>query len=229
MARLDKVISNKGFGSRKEVKKLIKNRFVSVNNEIITIDNFQVNFNDVINVEGTTFLYNEFVYIMLNKPSGVISATVDENHTTVLDIIDDKSKGLFPVGRLDMDTEGFCLISNDGKLAHQILSPKNMIPKTYFVVSQYPLSSEDIKLFDDGIILDNNEKCLPAKIIASNDNYELTIFEGKYHQVKRMFEAVNNKVLYLKRVKINQLILDPSLEIGMYKYLNNIDIDLLTK
>lgn len=229
MARLDKVISNKGFGSRKEVKKLIKNRFVSVNNEIITIDNFQVNFNDVINVEGTTFLYNEFVYIMLNKPSGVISATVDENHTTVLDIIDDKSKGLFPVGRLDMDTEGFCLISNDGKLAHQILSPKNMIPKTYFVVSQYPLSSEDIKLFEDGIILDNNEKCLPAKIIASNDNYELTIFEGKYHQVKRMFEAVNNKVLYLKRVKINQLILDPSLEIGMYKYLNNIDIDLLTK
>ena len=93
MARLDKVISKKGFGSRKEVKKLIKNRFVSVNNEIITIDNFQVNFNDVINVEGTTFLYNEFVYIMLNKPSGVISATVDENHTTVLDIIDDKSKG----------------------------------------------------------------------------------------------------------------------------------------
>ena len=229
MDRLDKVISNKGFGSRKEVKKLIKNGFVLVNGEIVYEDSFKVLDDDLISVDGIEFVNVEFVYIMLNKPSGVISATKDDLHQTVLDIIDDKTKGLFPIGRLDIDTEGFCLISNDGNLAHRILSPKKHIPKTYIVKSESLLSIDDIKKFEEGITIDKDEKCLPAIINLKEDYYELTIFEGKYHQIKRMFIACDNKVTYLKRVKMGSLTLDENLKTGMYKYLDLNDISLLTK
>ncbi len=229
MDRLDKVISNKGFGSRKEIKKIIKKGNVKVNGETIQEDSFKVNFDDVVEVNGSEFIYKEFVYIMLNKPNGVISATTDLNHETVIDIIDDKTKGLFPVGRLDIDTEGFCLISNDGVMAHKILSPRNHVSKTYQVYSESKLSNEDIKIIKEGIVIDNNEKCLPALIETYEDYYELTIFEGKYHQIKRMFETLNNKVLYLKRIKIGELKLDPNLDIGDYRYLSDKEVEMLSK
>jgi len=228
MDRLDKVLSNKGYGSRKEVKKVIRKGFVKVNSETILKETFKVDINDLIQVYDEEFVYQEFVYIMLNKPQDIICSTFDENHMTVLDIIDDKTKGLFPVGRLDIDTEGFCLISNDGQLAHKLLTPKNKVPKTYEVHSENKLSNEDILKIESGMIIDD-EKCLPAIIKEVNDYYELTIYEGKYHQIKRMFNKLNNKVVYLKRIKIGELNLDSTLELGEYRYLTEEEIILLTK
>ncbi|MCI6272951.1 MAG: pseudouridine synthase [Erysipelotrichaceae bacterium] len=227
MERIDKILANKGFGSRKEVKKIIKEKRVYVNEILVLKDDLKISENDLIQIDDIKFKYNEFVYIMLNKPNGVISSTFDTIHQTVLDLIDDKTKGLFPVGRLDIDTEGLCLISNDGILAHNLLSNKKHVEKVYEVHTLNELSLDDIKKIENGLKIDNDEICLPAKIINVNNYYELSICEGKYHQIKRMMLALNNEVTYLKRIKMGKLILDPKLSLGEYRYLSEEEIQSL--
>lgn len=162
---------------------------------------------------------------MLHKPQGVISATEDKYHKTVLDLVPIAKKDVFPVGRLDIDTEGLLLLTNDGQLAHQLLSPKKHVSKVYYVELQRALHLDDIKLIEQGITLDDGYRCLPAKIdgVTSNSCH-ITLYEGKYHQVKRMFIAVGNKVTYLKRLSMGNLMLDETLPLGQYKQLNDNEI-----
>ena len=167
---------------------------------------------------------------MLNKPKGVVSATVDNVHTTVIDLINDyKYLDLFPVGRLDIDTEGLLLITNDGVLSHNLLSPKKHVDKTYLLYTNEPLSENDMKQLEEGVYLDL-ERTLPATIEKVNRlEYLLTIHEGKFHQVKRMIESVGKKVTYLKRVSFGPLILDSDLPLGSYRMLTIDEIHKLTK
>lgn len=220
--RLDKLLSSGlGLGSRTDVKKMIKKGRVRVEG----IDSVRPETNidpskDLVYVDGEIKVYKEYVYLMLNKPGGVISATEDFRHKTVIDLVPDgyKHYDLFPVGRLDIDTEGFCLLTNDGTLAHDLLSPKRHVPKTYEAAINADISDSDIDAFRCGVVLDDGYKCKPSmlKIIDESDKTKvhITIYEGKFHQIKRMFEAVGKKVVYLKRIKINNLSLDDTLDLG---------------
>ena len=167
---------------------------------------------------------------MLNKPKGVVSATVDNVHTTVIDLINEyKYLDLFPVGRLDIDTEGLLLITNDGTLSHNLLSPKKHVDKTYLLNTNVSLSDSDMRKLEEGVCLDS-ELTLPAKIEKINDlEYLLTIHEGKFHQVKRMIDALGKKVTYLKRISFGPLILDENLALGSYRYLTDDEILKLSK
>ena len=229
--RLDKFLKDTGFGSRKEVKILIKQKRVSVNDTLVLNEGLSINEEkDVVKVDNQIVKYVKYVYIMLNKPQGVVSATIDNIHTTVIDLINDfKYLDLFPVGRLDIDTEGLLLITNDGALSHNLLSPKKHVDKTYFLKTNNSLTSDDMKRIEDGVYLDN-ELTLPAKIEkVSEYEYLLTIHEGKFHQVKRMIEAVGKSVTYLKRVSFGPLVLDNDLPLGKYRFLTEEEILKLTK
>lgn len=229
--RLDKFLKDTGFGSRKEVKILIKQKRVSVNDTLVLNEGLSINEDkDVIKVDNNVVKYVKFVYIMLNKPKGVVSATVDNVHTTVIDLINEfKYLELFPVGRLDIDTEGLLLITNDGVLSHNLLSPKKHVNKTYLLNTDMPLTSSDMKELEEGVYLDS-ELTLPAKIEKINDlEYLLTIHEGKFHQVKRMIEVVGKKVTYLKRVCFGPLVLDEDLKLGSYRFLTDDEILKLSK
>ena len=229
--RLDKFLKDTGFGSRKEVKILIKQKRVSVNDTLVSNEGLSINEEkDVVKVDNQIVKYVKYVYIMLNKPQGVVSATTDNIHTTVIDLINDfKYLDLFPVGRLDIDTEGLLLITNDGALSHNLLSPKKHVDKTYFLKTNNSLTSDDMKRIEDGVYLDN-ELTLPAKIEkVSEYEYLLTIHEGKFHQVKRMIEAVGKSVTYLKRVSFGPLVLDNELPLGKYRFLTEEEILKLTK
>ena len=229
--RLDKFLKDTGFGSRKEVKILIKQKRVSVNDTLVSNEGLSINEEkDVVKVDNQIVKYVKYVYIMLNKPQGVVSATTDNIHTTVIDLINDfKYLDLFPVGRLDIDTEGLLLITNDGALSHNLLSPKKHVDKTYFLKTNNSLTSDDMKRIEDGVYLDN-ELTLPAKIEkVSEYEYLLTIHEGKFHQVKRMIEAVGKSVTYLKRVSFGPLVLDNDLALGKYRFLTEEEILKLTK
>lgn len=232
--RIDKLLANIGYGSRKEVKKLLKNGAVKVNDIIIKDSKSHVHPNeDVITLNGELIEYKEFIYLMMNKPKGVISATEDSSQKTVIDLLEisDACYDPFPVGRLDKDTEGLLLITNDGKLAHLLLSPKKHVPKTYFAVINGVVDENDIREFSKGVILDDGYQTKPAKLkILKEGQYsdvEITIVEGKFHQVKRMFEAVQKRVVYLKRIKMGSLSLDESLELGEYRELTDDEIDQL--
>jgi 16S rRNA pseudouridine516 synthase len=229
--RLDKFLKDTGFGSRKEVKVLIKQKRVSVNDTLISNEGLSINEEkDIIKVDNNIVKYVKYVYIMLNKPKGVVSATVDNVHTTVIDLIKDyKYLELFPVGRLDIDTEGLLLITNDGVLAHNLLSPKKHVDKTYLLHTDNELNDNDLQVLEQGVYLDN-ELTLPAKIKKVNEfEYLLTIHEGKFHQVKRMVECVGKKVIYLKRITFGSLVLDESLSLGEYRFLTEEEILKLTK
>ena len=229
--RLDKFLKDTGFGSRKEVKILIKQKRVSVNDTLVSNEGLSINEEkDVVKVDNQIVKYVKYVYIMLNKPQGVVSATIDNIHTTVIDLINDfKYLDLFPVGRLDIDTEGLLLITNDGALSHNLLSPKKHVDKTYFLKTNNSLTSDDMIRIEDGVYLDN-ELTLPAKIEkVSEYEYLLTIHEGKFHQVKRMIEAVGKSVTYLKRVSFGPLVLDNNLPLGKYRFLTEEEILKLTK
>ena len=229
--RLDKFLKDTGFGSRKEVKILIKQKRVSVNDTLVSNEGLSINEEkDVVKVDNQIVKYVKYVYIMLNKPQGVVSATTDNIHTTVIDLINDfKYLDLFPVGRLDIDTEGLLLITNNGALSHNLLSPKKHVDKTYFLKTNNSLTSDDMKRIEDGVYLDN-ELTLPAKIEkVSEYEYLLTIHEGKFHQVKRMIEAVGKSVTYLKRVSFGPLVLDNNLPLGKYRFLTEEEILKLTK
>lgn len=230
MERLDKILAHMNYGSRKEVKEYIRKGYFMVNGEIITNDDFKVNpIDDEITFDGGKVDYQEFIYIMLNKPQDVISATFDPRYKTVIDLMPEYSKmNIFPVGRLDIDTEGLLLITNDGHLAHKLLSPKYHVWKKYYLKFEGIFKEEFFKEFEKGIILDDGYQTLPSKfeLINNNEAY-IYIHEGKYHQVKRMLEALNMKVTYLKRVEFGSLVLDDTLKLSEYRILTKEEINLL--
>lgn len=232
--RIDKLLSNIGYGSRKEVKGLLKSRAVTVNEVVVKDAKLHVNpYEDVVMVHGEVVEYKEFMYVMMNKPPGVLSATEDRHQETVIDLLalEDSVYEPFPVGRLDKDTEGLLLITNDGKLAHQLLSPKKHVPKTYFAVIEGQVTEHDIEAFRAGVTLDDEYVTKPGELVilkaGPTSDIELTITEGKFHQVKRMFEAVNKRVIYLKRLSMGSLKLDESLELGEYRELTAAELDAL--
>ncbi|MBC2314866.1 rRNA pseudouridine synthase [Listeria welshimeri] len=229
--RLDKLLSHTGFGSRKEVKPLLKSGAVVVNGTIQKDSKTQVNPDkDEIIVHGTPVVYQEFVYFMLHKPQNVVSATEDNVSETVIDLLaqEDTLTNPFPVGRLDKDTEGLLIITNDGTLAHNLLSPKKHIDKTYYAKIDGEVLLEDVKAFAEGIALDDGYICKPARLEIINPNeIKVTIQEGKFHQVKRMFAARGKTVSYLKRISMGQLQLDESLELGEYRPLTETELAIL--
>ncbi|MEG0394245.1 pseudouridine synthase [Anaerorhabdus sp.] len=229
MMRLDKCLCHLGYGTRKDVKKIIRSGVVSINGIVCKKEDTKFDEeNDQLMIDGIDIIYQKFVYIMLNKPQGVISATEDGLHETVLNCIQDTTKGLFPVGRLDIDTEGLILLTNDGQLAHDLLSPKKHVDKTYYVEISEPLSKESIELIEKGITIDGDELCKPAKVkVLSDMAIELTITEGKFHQVKRMILACQSEVTYLKRISMGSLQLDEELELGQWRYLTNDELESL--
>lgn len=227
--RLDKFLANMGVGTRSEVKQLLKKGSVKVNQNIVKLPKLHVNPNsDEIMVNDEVVSYIDEVYIMLNKPKGYISATEDEVHPTIIDLIPEYAHlNIFPVGRLDKDTEGLLLVTNDGQFNHEVMNPNKHVSKTYEVYSKHPITQFDIDKFKSGIELSDG-KLKPA-ILKKVDNYvsHVTIYEGKYHQVKRMFHSIENEVLELKRIKIAQLELDHNLDLGSYRLLTQIDFDNL--
>ena len=232
--RVDKLLSNVGVASRAELKKYCKQGLISVNGKVINNPGVQVDSeSDDIRFNGEKIVYREFVYIMLNKPDGYISATFDKYDPIVLDLIDQSYLVFepFPVGRLDKDTEGLLVLTNDGQLAHRVLSPKKHVPKTYYAKIQGKVTEEDILAFEKGEILDDGYETMPSqlKILKSDDmsEIELTIHEGKFHQVKRMFESVGKKVVYLKRLSMGKLKLDESLGLGEYRELTEEEVKLI--
>lgn len=229
--RIDKLLANVGYGSRKEVKALLKSGVVRVNEEVAKDAKLHVNPDkDIVTVYGEPVTYREFIYLMMNKPQGVLSATEDNFQKTVIDLLEfeDSVYEPFPVGRLDKDTEGLLLLTNDGELAHQLLSPKKHVPKMYFAIIEGEVTENDIEAFQSGVMLDDGYKTKPGELVilksGPTSDIELTITEGKFHQVKRMFEAVGKKVLYLKRLTMGSLKLDESLELGEYRELTDEEI-----
>ena len=230
--RLDKFLADMGLGTRSEVKKEIHKGQVRVNGIPERSPEYKLDIQkDLVEVNGRQISYAQQEYYMLNKPAGVVSATEDKKDMTVLDLIQEKQrKDLFPVGRLDKDTEGLLLITNDGLLAHQLLSPKNHVKKTYFVRVENPVSPEDIKILEEGVDIGEEKRTLPAEISClspEKNSLCLTIKEGKFHQIKRMFQAVDNKVLYLKRLSMGSLTLDETLAPGEYRPLTKEEIERL--
>lgn len=227
--RLDKYLSDMGAGTRSELKKEIRKSGASIDGKIIKDPGFSVGPSSHVVFRGNTIAYEEFVYYMLNKPAGVISASEDDREPTVVDLItEQKRKDLFPVGRLDRDTEGFLLITNDGALSHRLLSPKHHVEKVYFARVSGILTDSDVELFREGLVLTDGLECLPADLqimTVSEDEYiseaEITVREGKFHQVKRMFSSVGAEVIYLKRLSMGPLTLDPSLAPGEYRRLTS--------
>ena len=233
MIRLDKYLADMSIGTRTEVKKLIRQGKVVVDGLIVRNPDIKVDI-DTQNVtcNGIAVTYETYEYYMLNKPAGVISATSDKTEKTVLDLIDSKKrKDLFPVGRLDKDTEGLLLITNDGELAHRLLSPKKHVDKLYYAKVEGTVGMEDIDAFAKGLDIGEGEYTKPAKLeILKSDiisEIKLTIQEGKFHQVKRMFEAVGKKVIYLKRLEMGTLKLDEGLALGEYRPLTQKEIEEL--
>lgn len=228
--RLDKFLSNMGIGTRTEVKQLLKKGVITLNDQVEKSPKTQIKpSQDEIKLNGELIQFVDKVYLLLNKPKGYISATVDDQHNTVMELIDDyKYLDLFPVGRLDKDTEGLLLITNDGDFNHQLMSPTKHIPKTYEVISQKTITKNDIKLFETGIEL-NEGLTKPANLILGEQEKQsfVTIYEGKYHQVKRMFHAIDNEVIELKRIKIGDLSLDDELLQGTYRHLTEQDFKQL--
>lgn len=233
--RLDKFLANSGVGTRKEVKELLKKRLIKVNDEIVKDGKIHVDENeDTVKYKDEIISYKKFVYIMLNKPNGVISATEDKVHKTVIDLLGDEYRTfeVFPVGRLDIDTEGLLLLTNDGVLSHNLLSPNKHVDKKYYVELEKLLTKMDIDKLEKGVELkDFTTKDAKVEIIENGEESDkirvyITISEGKFHQVKRMFKAVGNEVKYLKRVKMGTLSLDENLKLGEYRELTE---DELTK
>jgi 16S rRNA pseudouridine516 synthase len=229
--RLDKILAHMGIGTRSELKRLTKGGAIVVNGVKVKDSGMQVNpGKDQIMVNGEPIVYREYVYLMMNKPQGVVSATEDNRDRTVVDLLDDSYVPfeVFPVGRLDKDTEGLLLLTNDGKLAHNLLSPRKHVPKTYFAKVEWEVGEEDREAFAQGVTLDDGYETLPgvlnilsvgSKSVEQPSEIELTIMEGKFHQVKRMFQAVGKTVVYLKRISMGPLQLDESLDLGQSREL----------
>lgn len=222
--RLDRVLANASVGSRTQVKNMVKNGRVSVNGKIALASSMMVDPNqDVIRIDDEILQYAKYQYLMLYKPAGYISATEGRYDPTVLELVPNY-KGLFPCGRLDKDTEGLLLMTNDGRLAHNLLSPKKHVEKEYYVEHQLPLSQEDVLCIERGIRYKNiTYKGAKLKIL---DDLQCTIIlqEGKYHEIKNIFLAIGNKVTYLKRIRMKNLILDETLKKGECRPLSEEEI-----
>ena len=232
--RLDKILTHSGCGSRKEVQKMIKGKKVTVNGQIISKPESNIDpTQSEICINGKPIDYQEFYYYILNKPGGYISATEDPTEQTVIDLlsIEDRNKELFPVGRLDKDTEGLLILTNDGKMAHDLLSPKKHVNKTYYAKVKGKMVEEDIHIFAHGMTLENGTTYQPGQleIISSGEFSEIyvTIKEGKFHQVKRMVQYVGKEVVYLKRIQMGQLKLPNDLALGTYRKLTEEEISYL--
>ncbi len=228
--RLDKLLADMGYGTRSEIKKEIAKGGVTVNGTVMKKPEAKIDTErDIVCIKGEKAVYARYEYFMLNKPAGVVSATMDRRERTVLDLIEDKKRDdLFPVGRLDKDTEGLLLITNNGELAHQLLSPKKHVDKVYFARVRGTVTEEDIKMFSEGLDIGDEKKTLPAQlsILSSGEISEtrITIREGRFHQIKRMFAAVGKEVVYLKRLGMGTLTLDESLAPGEYRRLTEEEV-----
>lgn len=224
--RLDKFLTELGIGTRSEVKKLIKAKKILVNGETVVKPEQKIDeLSDVVWYQGRQLLYQKQEYYLFHKPAGCVTATEDRTHTTVMDYLKDiKRKDLFPVGRLDLDTEGLLLITNDGQMAHELLSPVKHVPKTYYARINGTVTEEDVNLFQKGVDIGEAKPAKPAtlEIILAGEESEVyvTITEGKFHQVKRMFHAVGKEVVYLKRISMGPLTLPDDLAKGAYRPLN---------
>lgn len=225
--RLDKFLCDMNIGTRSQIKTFIRQKKVTVNGIVALkpeqrIDEYQ----DEITFCGEKLLYRKYVYYMLNKPKGVVSATRDNTAKTVVELIDTpKRNDLFPVGRLDKDTEGLLLLTNDGELAHNMLSPKKHVDKTYLVTVARALTEQEISALENGVDIGDEKPTAPAKVKMQDDcHILLTIQEGRFHQVKRMLKAVDNEVLGLKRMTFGGLVLDESLLPGEYRELTTAEI-----
>lgn len=222
MLRLDKFLCDANIGSRSQVKALLKKKAVKVNGEIVDKPEYKVKEGqDKVTFQGKEIRYHKYVYYMLNKPKGVVSATKDNLCQTAAGLLRDSGyDGLFPVGRLDKDTEGLLIMTNDGELAHRLLSPKNHVDKVYYVELDSTLTEEGRRLLEAGVDIGEEKPTLPAKAERITDtSLYLTLREGKYHQVKRMLKAVGCQVTYLKRIAMGGLRLDESLSCGCYREL----------
>ena len=274
--RLDKLLAREGFGTRSELGKAIRKGRVCVNGAIVKDPGLRVSEEDEVLFDQRVVLQESYVYYMLNKPAGVVSATEDSREQTVLDLLRNPSgikyaalgsgedvssglaaepvlrRGLFPVGRLDKDTEGLLLITDDGQLAHRLLAPGKHVDKTYYALVSGRVTEEDIRAFEDGIEVDGEFTAMPALLSTDLDEEAfaglfpsnireilplevteysqtlVTIREGKYHQIKRMFASRGKEVLYLKRLSMGTLLLDPSLAPGQYRPLTQKEMDLLS-
>ncbi|MBS4761141.1 rRNA pseudouridine synthase [Carnobacteriaceae bacterium zg-ZUI252] len=219
--RLDKYLGQVGVATRTQAKQLVKQGRITINDQVIKKSDIKIDeYKDTVCLDGKVLHYQKFVYYMLNKPQNVVSATQDNLHQTVMDLLNENTKDIFPVGRLDIDTTGLLLLTNDGQLAHSLLSPKKHVSKVYHVTVEYPLSSDDIEAFKNGIVLSDGFVCQSATLDVVDDTTAyVTICEGKFHQVKRMFLARSNRVLALKRVAMGPLKLDETLPLGAYREL----------
>lgn len=227
--RLDKLVSDCVGISRKDSKNLIKKGLVSVNGAIIKDVGFNAIDTDEFVIDGKKAEYKKFIYIMMNKPQGYLSATDDKRQKTVLDLLPENFSryDLFPAGRLDKDTEGFLLLTNDGQTAHNLLSPSKKVGKEYLAHLEKPLSDFDKQTIENGVDI-GGYITKPAKIDKKSDKEcVITIVEGKFHQVKKMFETVGNRVTYLKRISFASLPLDPSLGLGEYRFLTEEEVDII--
>lgn len=230
--RLDKYLADMKAGTRSEVKEYIRKGAVSVNDSICCKPETKVDTEaDTVLLNGASIGYVDKEYYMLNKPAGVVTATTDKREKTVLDLIFPARKDLFPAGRLDKDTEGLLVITNDGEMAHYMLSPKHHVDKTYYAVVKGRILDETVHKFSEGLYVDDELTAKPSKLEvlsydAENDTscVNITIHEGKFHQIKRMFVAVGSEVLYLKRISFGPLSLDESLQPGQYRALTEEEV-----
>lgn len=230
MLRLDKFLCEMNIGSRSQVKTYLKQRLVTVNGGIVLKPETKIDEEkDTVAFKGEALCYKKYVYYMLNKPQGVVSATEDKQCRTVTGLLKDTGyHGLFPVGRLDKDTEGLLILTNDGVLAHNLLSPKKHASKVYYVMLEKELGREAAERLEKGVDIGERRLTLPAKVeLLDGKSIHLTITEGKFHQVKRMLQAVDNRVIFLKRVAMNGLWLPDSLPAGHYRELTEDELSLL--
>ena len=230
--RLDKFLVATGCCSRSEAKKYARKGAVVVNGTAAKTSDMNVDENnDAVVFCGRKVIYRQFTYVMLNKPEGVVSATEDGRDVTVLDLLpaDVRTRGMFPCGRLDKNTLGLVLLTDDGELAHRLLAPKSRVKKLYRYSSKFPVSPEDAQRFEAGLVLEDGYETKPAEIRFDDDRLGgyITLVEGKYHQIKRMLEALDNKITYLERVEFGPLTLDPMLDRGEWRYLTEDEIALL--
>lgn len=230
--RIDKYISGCGYASRKDVKKLIKQGLVFIDGEVCKKPEEQTDENSIVEVDGERLIYREFVYLMLNKPQGCVSAVYDKKYPVVTEFVPEEYAHfeVYPVGRLDIDTEGLLILTNDGQFAHEMTSPKKNVYKRYFAVLDKPMEEKDVEIFAGGMeFKEFTAKSAKLEITENPNEVYIEIAEGKFHQVKRMCERVGKTVTYLKRVAIGNLKLDKSLEKGEVRELTKDELDMLYK
>ena len=227
--RIDKFLADNSIGTRKEIKALIKAGRVLANGEQVSDPGMHIDPSaDEISFDGHAIEYEKFHYYMLNKPAGTVSSTKEGASTTVVELLAEEGvKNLSPVGRLDKDTEGLLILTDDGELLHDLISPKKHVGKEYLVITEKPVTADDMKKLEAGVDIGDDKPTLPAKAEMNEDGLHLTITEGRFHQVKRMLEAVDNKVTYLKRLKMGGLALDPELKEGEYRKLTTAELALI--